>query len=202
MTEPLVSVSDPDWAAYRTDDPEWFLRVAGRTVRQYCGWHIYPNVRVTKHKLKVGGHGIIMLPSGHVTAVDSVTIHRGAHEHHLHHDEYAWFEAGWIERKGLTAYNDGWFAGPAIFGNDPFYLPVTEPGLASVTFSHGYPELPEDVKAVCFELAEAAMTLRSGNVEMLEAPIGYRVQLSQNAGANLNDEQRARLSAFRIGTVA
>lgn len=200
----LVTPKDPDWDRYKKDDPEYFLRAAGQLIRTFVGWHIYPNRTETRHKLQVGNRGVIMLPSRHVTNVEQVTVCRGGEHdagHTLQPDEYLWHEAGWIERKGQTFYNDGWAAGAYYYGNDPYYLPVSEPGHALVTFTHGYADLPDDVKEIAFEVAEQAMAIRTGNVKMLEAPIGFRVQASQNFGLSLNPEQIVRLANYRLGMV-
>lgn len=199
----LVTQDDPDWAKYRDDDPDWFLRVAGRAIRIYCGWHIYPNKRECLTKIRTGSKGIIMLPSRYVTAVESLAIRTGSGSAPQLIDpcDYEWHETGWIQRKGWSYYNDWQFSG-YYYGNDPYYLTVNDPGEASCTFWHGYNTLPDDVKEVAFELGEQAMTARTGNVKMLEAPIGYRVQMSQNFGLILNPEQMARLSNYRIGMFA
>lgn len=200
-TPPLVTDKDEDWSRYKSDDPEYFLRAAGALIRVFCGWHIHPNIKQTVDKLPVGARGVIMLASRFVTSLEQITLYHGEHPHTLLPDEYIWHEGGWIERRGLSYWNDGWERGSYIFGNDPFYLPVSQPGYASVTFTHGFPELPDSVKQVAFEVAEQAMAIRTGNVKMLEAPIGFRIQTSQNAGLSLNEEQIARLSTFRLGMV-
>ncbi|MEC4763809.1 hypothetical protein VT930_11910 [Mycobacterium sherrisii] len=198
---PLVSEQDPDWRLYREDDPEYFLRAAGELIRRFVGWHLWPS-RTETVRLSVGARGVIMLPSRHVTAVEQVTLMHGEHPHTLLPDEYLWHEAGWIERRGQSYWNDGWFRGPYIFGSDPYYLPICGPGYSSVTFTHGYPDgLPADVKQIAFEVAEQAMAVRTGNVKMLEAPIGFRIQASQDFGLSLNELQIARLSNYRLGMV-
>lgn len=197
----LLSVTDPDWSAYKNDDPKFFLKEAGRAVRRFLGWHVYPSITETADKLRIGSHGIIMLPSRHVTGVECVRIHTGHGWHHLNPDDYTWFPAGYIQRKGSPCYNDGWW--PYTYGDDQFtYLPVTQPGLASVTFTHGYTELPADVKGVSFELAEAAMVVRSGAVKQLESPGGYRAAFSQNQGMNLTPEMKNRLASYRVVGIA
>lgn len=197
----LVTPTDPDWSAFQGDDPALFLAAAGRTIRKFLGWHLYPNITETADKIKIGSHGIIMLPSRYVTGVECVRIHTGHGWHHLDPHDYTWFKAGYIERKGSPSYNDGWW--PYVYGNDQFsYLPVTQPGLASVTFTHGYAELPEDVKAVAYELAEAAMVVRSGSLKQLESPGGYKAAFSQNQGLNLTPELKNRLASYRVIGVA
>lgn len=200
LLPPLVSDSD-DWGRYLRDDPEYFLRAAGQLIRVFCGWNIFPNRTETVGKLPVGARGVIMLPSRHVTNVEQVTLYHGEHPHTLQPDDYLWHEAGYIERKGLSYWNDGWERGAYVLGSDPFYNTVTEPGHASVTFTHGFPELPADVKQIAFEVAEQAMAIRTGNIKMLEAPIGFRIQTSQNAGLSLNELQIARLANYRLGMV-
>lgn len=199
----LLDVKDPDWERYRNDDPEYFLRAAGRTIRKFVGWHISPNICENLEKLRVGSRGIVMLPSRFVTAVDHLAIRNNApdgHHRELHPGQYTWYESGSIQLKGFAWWQD-WFMPAYYYGNDPYYLPVTEPGMASCRFWHGYEILPEDIKAVAFELAEQAMTVRTGNAKLLEGPGGYRLQTSQNFGVSLNPEQKDRLGNYRIGMV-
>lgn len=197
----LLTVDDPDWAKFQSDDPEWFLRAAGAAIRKYVGWHIYPNLREHVKKIKTGAKGIIMLPSRYVTEVDKVTVSYGEAidtPHYLHHDDYLWYEAGWIQLKATSWWTD-WYMTGYYYGNDPYYLPITQPGIASVTFWHGYTALPEDVKEVAYELAEQAMAVRAGNVKSLMSPGGYRVDVTQSFGLTLNADQKNRLANYRIG---
>jgi hypothetical protein len=190
----LVSVDDPDWAKFQTDDPEWFLRAAGRAARKFCGWHLAPNIRQHITKVEVGAHGICMLPSRYVTEVEELTITCGQHPHRVRHSEFRWDEEGWIQ---LRTEPD-WYSAGYVYGNDPSYLPVTQPGIATVTMWHGFHVLPEDVKEVCFELAQSALILKTGNVKTLATPGEYRLELSQDAGLTLNCDQRNRLGPYRI----
>lgn len=198
----LVTPDDPDWESFQADDPEWFLRAAGREIRKYCGWHITPNRRQTATKIHTGTRGVIMLPSRHVTNVESLFIQQDETlpAHTVDPTDYVWHEAGYIERKGWAYYN-GWFAAAYYYGNDPYYLPVYNNGFASCTFWSGYATLPDDVKSVAFELAEQAMTVHSGNVKMLESPGGFKATTSQNFGLSLNPEQKNRLANYRTGMV-
>lgn len=199
----LLSVEDPDWGKYQSDDPAFFLAEAGRAVRKFCGWHIFPNITEEACKIRVGSKGIVLLPSRLVTDVECLALTFGADDcyQELHPHQYTWYKAGWLQLRGAAGLD---WAGGYYYGPDgpsfPF-LSGTQPRLAKVVFKHGYETLPEDVKGVCFELAEQAMVVRSGNVKQLESPGGYRAQLSQNAGLSLNDEQRNRLSSYRIGMV-
>ncbi len=200
----LLSADDPDWDAFQADDPDWFLRAAGQAIRKYVGWHIYPNTRETVCKLHSGSRGIIMLPSRHVTEVDSLTIqmNEGLAGQWVNPNDYVWHEAGYIERKGW-AYYAGWSYVGGYYGNDPYYSPVWNTEFATVTMWHGYATLPEDVKEVAFELAEQSMMLRAGGpIRELDAPGGYKVVFSGPLGLTLSTDQKARLANYRIGWVA
>jgi hypothetical protein len=203
-TPELIDPADPDWVSYQADDPQYFLRVAGKAVRAYCGWHLYPNLRQTLNNVRMGARGRIMLRSRRVTQVDSLAIMSNAEGtvtgNPVAAADYVVYEDGWIQLNGYAFWTDAFYSG-YYYGNDPYYVPVTQPGLASVTFWHGYDVLPENVKQVAFELAEQAATLRSGNVRMLEAPGGYRVQVSRDFGLTLNPDQMDRLANYRIGMV-
>ena len=198
----LVTPEDPDWEKFSNDDPEWFLRAAGRAIRKYCGWHLFPNERHTVRKIRTGARGIVMLPSRHVTEVESLFIQPDEdHPPHLVPDhDYVWHAAGYIERKGWSYYA-GWQYNGYYYGNDPYYAPVWGTEFAACTFWHGWSVLPDDIKQVAFELAEQAMTVHAGNLKMLEAPGGFRAMMSQPFGLSLNDDQMARLSSYRIGMV-
>lgn len=205
----LVQVDDEDWVGFQNSDPEWNLRAAGRIVRKYCGWHLWPNVKQTNNQLKMGAKGIIMLPSRFITAVEHIKVHVDVaeqngqavveHEGHMHHDEYEWHQGGWIQLRGIGHWMD-WYTAGYYFGSDQYYLPAVGPYVAEVTFHHGYRDVPDDIKAVVFELAQQAMTVGSGNVKSVEAPV-FRLQPSQDFGLTLNKDQKGRLANYRIGGV-
>lgn len=202
-TEPLVSSDDAAWQAFQNQDPAWFLAAAGREVRRYCGWHLAGSVTVTLGNLKIGSHGIIMLPTRHLTAVSEVIIQTGHDDQgatgvRLDPGDYTWNVGGWITRRGI--------GGPYLGGYDycpnPIYGPLSEPGWAQVTFTHGYDDLPADIKAVIFELATSTTDTPSGNVTSVSAPNGYGVDYSQPPGLALNADQKARLSNYRLKGLA
>ncbi len=199
----LLSLEDPDWQEFRSDDPRWFLEAAGAVIRKYVGWHIYPNIQTTATNLRVGTKAIVMLPSHHVTSVDELNIWFGEQNGDpkvLDPSAYIWYPSGWIQIKGTQWWSD-WYMTGYYYGNDPYYLPVTRPGIATCTFHHGYHELPDDVKAVAFELADQAITVRAGNVKVLQSPGGYRADPTQPFGLTLNLDQKNRLANYRIGMV-
>lgn len=196
----LVSTADPDWQAFQTKDPDWFLKVAGDAIRVYCGWHLFPNLTHTAPQLPIGAKGLIMLPSRHVTDVSNVTVFpRSDTPVTLNPDtDYLWDRGGWIQRNGWPLWGDV-YAG-YYYGNDPYWLPVWQAGIASVTFSHGFDVLPNDIKEIAYELALSTIQMRAGNIKEIATP-GFRLQPGQCFGATLNDEQKNRLANYRIGGV-
>lgn len=196
---PITSSSDPDWQSFQDADADWYLTAASRAVRRYCGWRIFPSETLTADKLRIGSHGIIMLPSRHVTAVASVAVqHPTGTDYTLDPTTYTWFQNGVIQPN-----HDHWWGWGAFYGNDPRpYLPGYEFGIATATFTSGYTsDCPADVKAVIFELATQAMQIPAGSLKMLEAPGGFRAQFSQDQGLSLTPDQKDRLSPLRIGGV-
>jgi len=200
---PLCDPNDPDWASFQAQDPNYFLSVAGARIRTYCGWRIYPNDTDTAGKLRIGTNGRIMLPSLYVTDVSSVSIQTGVDTTiDLDPAMYTWTQQGVIQPLGLYS---GWWWGSYsgyYYGPDtPNYLPAMNFGYATVTFTHGYPSVPADVKAVAYELAEVAAEMTAGNVSGITTP-GYQLTLTRNAGLNLNAEQMDRLASYRLPVVA
>jgi hypothetical protein len=196
----LVSTDDPDWVAFKNNDPAWFLKVASSAIRQYCGWDIFPNTVVTAPNLPIESQGMINLPSMYVTAVENVLLQDPAGQNNTVLDpaQYNWFQYGVIEPVNWQRWG-GYTAGG--YGPENWsFLPGYQTGLATVTFSSGYDEVPADVKAVAFELVTTTMEVSAGNVKEIQTP-GYKLQLSQAYGATLNGDQKNRLSSYRLPTV-
>ncbi|WP_156298042.1 hypothetical protein [Mycobacterium paragordonae] len=179
--DPLVTSADSDWSKFQNDDPAFFLPAAGQVIRKFLGWHVYPNIETTVENIPVGNRGIIILPTRYVTAVSSLQIawHNGP-LHTITADCYKVYATGYLLHTGWPHYNNSF---------------------ATVTFNHGYDDLPAEVKTVAFELAEQAQTMRAGNLSQLQAPGGFVASTTQPFGLNLNDDQKNRLSSFRVGFV-
>lgn len=200
---PLCDPNDPDWAAFQAQDLNYFLSVAGARIQRYCGWRIYPNDTNTVSKLRVQTNGRIMLPSMYVTDVSNVTILTGVDtEVVLDADQYQWFQQGYIQPIGMgTGWWGGTYSGYYYGPDTPAYVPWLNFGYATVTFTHGYPSVPADVKQVAYELAEVASEMTAGNVSGITTP-GFDLKLTRNAGLNLNPEQMDRLAPYRRPVVA
>ena len=205
----LLDPNDPDWLKFQEQDPEWFLRVAGDTIREYCGWHIWPNIAVTDLRLPIGSKGIIMLPSRYVTDVVSVTAFPRSDDPQVLDPatDYVWDQAGWIERVGSPRWGDvaGYYYGP-----DPYYLPVWQAGFVGVSFNHGYEVVPTTIKQVAYELAMSTTLIRVGGIKSISTP-GFRLQPGGGdssggsgggaGGASTTASQRNRLARYRVGGV-
>jgi hypothetical protein len=203
VSSPLVTSDDDDWASFTSLEPDWFLNAASRAVQKYCGWHISPNRSETIGNLRVGAQNLIMLPSRYVTAVSQLIVLTGEDADAntgclVSKNNYEWHADGWIQRKGFAFWAD-WFQGGYYYGSDPYYLPVSEPGWAQCTFTHGYQDVPPDVKQVIFELAQSSMQMTSGNIKQVTAPNEFRLMPSQNFGLTLNPEQKNRLANYKLG---
>jgi hypothetical protein len=181
----LLPVDDADLLDYVSDQEaslstreEFLVRAAAEVVRDYCGWHIAPSITDTYPKLAIGSGGIIMLPSGYVTNVASVTVNSPAGNTVLDPTtDYDWFKQGYIEARS------------------PLWRANT--GLATVTMTHGYTECPLAVKAVIFELMETADPVSSANVKEIASP-SYRIMWGPNSGEFLNPGQISRLSKYKL----
>jgi hypothetical protein len=201
VTTALVTTSDADWASFQNNDPDYYMAVACREVRKFCGWHIFPNLQLTVKNLPIGNKGLITLPSMLVTDVANVMIqHAGGEDGHvLDPAAYDWFDYGAIEPVGSAAWSGygGYYYGPENWS----FLPTYQYGLATVTFNSGHATCPQDVKQVVFELTTTTMEINAGNVKEVQTP-GYRMQPSQNFGATLNKDQKDRLANYQLPAVA
>lgn len=201
--DPLVSSTDPDWAAYKDGDESYLLGAAGELIRRFCGWHIAPSLTVTVPKLRIGSANIIMLPSLHVTDVSEVVVG----EEIVDPNSYAWFESGYVQL-GVNAawmgrYWDHVGGGPGGgYAPDPQVsrlagVPTGLGRIADVVMTHGYTDVPVEVKQIAYELTSAASEMPAGNVRDIQTP-GFRLRLSQDAGLALNAGQMDRLSSFKL----
>jgi hypothetical protein len=67
-----------------------------------------------------------------------------------------------------------------------------------VAYTHGHAESPEPVKSVVFELASTAQMLPAGVADRVgSGPFSISLKA---LGLTLSDEQRERLSTYRLNT--
>lgn len=172
MTD-LVSITDPDYTSFTNGEPAYFLKMAGEAVRAYCGWHIYPSVTETGVKRPLGERGIIMLPTTYLTDVASLTVDGSV----VDPSDYHWWKWGSIQR--VNRYS--------------------RDGYCLVDFTHGYDELPADIKAVVMEVADAAEQMASGGVKGVTTP-GYSITYG-SSGLTISGDMGGRLANYRLGSV-
>ena len=191
MTAPGVPqlLSSDDLASFQASDPDWFLTAAGETVRAFCQWHIAPSITVTDH-VPVQPEGTIMLPSLHVTDVESVSIN-GVE---LDPSSYDWNEAGYIHRVRHSYFQ--WPLWPLQSEHKFREYPSPLAVHADVTYTHGFSQLPPVVAAVGLELASRAMELPSGVATEITA--GPQVISLGPLGIVLTDDQRRRLGPYTL----
>lgn len=179
----LFSPDDPDLLAQQEGSQEYYLRVAGESIRTYIGWHLAPNIGQVS-EVTVGGKGIAMLPSKYVTLVHGVYLIDRDSQELVEPRNYYWDQLGWIE----------FFQQPLIGQR------------LRVEFRHGYDDVPMNVKAVAYEMVAAnanAPVGTSASVKGMVSPAGYRLEYGSPTsvpgyGFNLNDDQKSRLAAYKL----
>ena len=179
----LFDPGDLDWAEYQNHTQEYYLRVASHVIRAYLGWHLSPSLTETI-QVPVKQKGLILLPSRYVTEVTNLTIGNEL----LDPDDYVWEQGGWIQTGQL--YSDT--------NRYPASVSAWRVNEASVTITHGYDEVPLEVKQVAFELVETTIATPVGNVSQMSTPAGYRISLSMPAGFSLNEGQQKILAPYRL----
>jgi hypothetical protein len=195
MTTPGVDpsvgalLSSDDLASFQQSDPNWFLAAAGETIRTFCQWHIAPNITVTE-RVPIQPEGTIMLPSLHVTGVDSVAIN-GLE---LDPTSYQWHQAGYIHQIQQAFFQ--WPLWP-LESDQPFReYPCPLARYADVTYTHGFVDLPMAVRVVGMELANRAMELPSGVATQISSG-PYSINLGA-LGVVLSADQRNRLGPYTL----
>lgn len=223
--EPLLTVNDPDWAAFKAGDDAYYLNLAGEAIRRYCGWNLFPSATVTVSKLRVGSAGIVMLPSLYVTDVSEVVI--GGIQDGLPRQDVGELGDIVIGSDDVVEIDvsDGARTGGNVLAPDQFvwfqegyvrvpttsswhhggsygfipggYAPSVVDVLATVTMTSGYDVVPVEIKQIAYELVNSTADMPSGNVKDIQTP-GFRLQLSQVPGLSLNEGQCQRLAPFKL----
>ena len=174
MTTPLVDPDDSDFTDLAAGDTSVLTAMANAEVQKYCGWHIAPSLTVTSRRCWFGNRNLIMLPSAHVTAIDSITIDGTTL---VADTDYYWDAPnGWLRRR------------PQTWPHDKF---------AMVSFTHGYATTPADVKAIVFELVSTAAELPASNASEFQT-MQYNIKLRPEVGMELSPGQKHRLGRYRL----
>lgn len=136
-----------------------------------------------KVQLRVIDCGELVLPQRPVVSVSEVTVHALTLNDWVLSGDRLLRTGGWHRLPGTTTYPD--------------------PGLVQVIYTHGWDEIPDDVRAVCLDLASS--TLANPSMLRQEAIDDYtRTFAAESLGlGGLSDAHKAMLGDYRrrIGTV-
>jgi hypothetical protein len=183
-------LSADDLALFQASDRDWFLQAAGEIIRGFCQWHIAPSITVTD-TVTVQPDGTIMLPTRYLTGVASVSI-AGVE---LDPSTYWAHRAGYIRHQNMQQPFSQWPLWP-LESDRPFReYPSAVAYHAQVTYTHGYPELPAQVKAVGLQLCSQAQELPSAAATSITA--GPQSITFGTVGLVLSEAQRRVLGPFR-----
>lgn len=149
------------------------LKAASQVIRNYCGWHICPELECVAEPK--GSGRVKRLPAAYVSEVTSVT--ESGEE--LPADGYEWRKDGLIRRK--DKWSDAW-------------------GAIEVTYTAGYdveavPDLAEAVAAITAGVLSVSAGVAS------ESADGVSISYSQSASsiaASLTAQQRNALEPYKV----
>lgn len=149
------------------------LDAASRTIREYCGWVIYPSVT---QNLVVDGPGtkILMLPTLYMTGVTSCTE--------------TWRGIGQTPQT-VTVADLEWSANGYIWKPSAQFWTSRARGI-SITFTHGYEDVPEDLRKMTLDIARRAA---SSPAHVSRVQVGGRMEMYSRI---LTDEKEI-LDAYR-----
>lgn len=171
MTDPLLNSTD--YASFKAKDEAWFLGAAGETIRDYCGWHIYPVKSFTEIEAEIGNMGIIMLPTLNLVSVEAVKIN-GLE---LANTDFRFSTAGYLTYLGGV--------GRRVRG-----------AKVIVDMTHGFLDLPKAVAEVGYELTGRTLEKPTGVVKhMTRGPTDIDFL---EFGAVLSPDQKARLGPYTL----
>jgi hypothetical protein len=168
-------LTQPDFAKFQSKDPDWFLDAVAETITDYCGWHIAPSLSFTDYVVRVGGKGIVLLPSLHLTSVEELRLNGNV----VGSTMYIVHEEGWVEFKG--------------------FLKPPRNCSVSIDFTSGHETTPKAVAEVGYELAATVLEKASGVVTDLTR--GPTMMKFKEFGIVPSPGQEQRLEPFRLRRV-
>lgn len=200
MTEPAEPSTDlnspdllspTDFQKFSSADANWFLGAIGSEIKNHCGWHIFP-VKSDTVICPLGPQGTIPLPSLRVVSVESVT-----YEHRINGLDP---ETITVDPGQYTPHKEGFIewhmTRPILRDSRGIHHMRPRIDYVTVTFTHGYDELPGPVALVGYEIAMRAMEKPAGTVKDLSA--GPYTFGFNEFGAYFSPSQEQRLEQFRL----
>lgn len=152
------------------------LLQAEALVRAFCGWHISPS-RTETVVVRGRGGNLLLLPSLHVTAIESIT---DGETTLVVDDNYFWTVGGVVTNLGSWGFED-----------------------ITIEMTHGYAAdaLPKEITAVAQAVAQRAMTNPGSLVQETAGPFSTRYAGS-GATLELLGSEKEILRPYRIPGVA
>jgi hypothetical protein len=162
-----------DLVDYQAKDPQQALDAALAAVRSYCGWHIAPSVTATAD---VWSHDCrsVFVETLNLTAVTTVTQDAVV----VDPTTYTFESYGLIRRSACH-----WFSGRTR---------------VTVAFTHGYAELPDDVKGVVLSLAQRSLTDTRGLVVRPGSMSATGGTFVETYGPQFSEADKAKLAHYAI----
>jgi len=168
---PLITAADLP----DSDEADDAAVEATAVVRNYCHWHVAPSITETV-TLNGGPSAVLELPSLHVTAVGAVLVDGVAITF-----DYEWLPCGLL-RAYPWAWGSTWRS-------------------VQVTFTHGLPDVPDDVRVAAKSVARRRLVNPRGLRS--ESMPGYSrvfaVPATGELGSALSDVEREILGPYRLG---
>lgn len=165
-----------DFVKFQTKDEQWYLDMVAETITDYCQWNIAPPVAIVNYVARVGGKGIVLLPSLHLTSVQEVRLSDGTVVDASAYDVNI---SGSFQFKGFLKPHRGL--------------------RLSVDFTSGYDETPKSVAEVGFELTAAVLEKAAGIFsEITRGPASFKFK---ELGVALSPGQEERLEPYRLRRV-
>lgn len=179
MSEPLIQPGD----LVLTDTSE--IAYASAWIRAYCGWHIFPSQQDTITIDTFGGQ-LLLLPTLYMTALGEVVLTADAST--VDSTTLSWSQSGALAYRPTLVEN--------AFGvTASIPQPCWPIGLRTiqVTFTHGYDEVPDAIKAVAVGVAKR---LATGFTNVTSEQAG--LVLRSYGGPNFTPAEQAALNRYRI----
>lgn len=178
MTAPEPLLSPTDFARFKAKDESWFLEAATEVIRDFCGWHIFPEIPVTDQAATIGNKGIIPLPTLQLVSVQALRLFLPPGSIAATSDTYIVNSSGSLQFYG-------------------FFSRQLRGVKVAVDYTHGFEEVPKAVAEVGFELAADALEKASGVVtDMTRGPT--RIKFKDDLGLALSGHQMDRLGPYTL----
>lgn len=133
-------ITASDLVSFKSGDPDKIVKQVQGAIRAFCGWHVTPLITDAEIVLDGRGGRHLWLPSLNVVALSDIVNEETV----LTSDDYDWSTDGYVElRSGF------W---------------TTRPRQISIKFTHGFPNVPDELIGLGAEIAARATSAPTGDV--------------------------------------